>query len=120
MVVGEVPLDVQDVAERPAGDHPLELAHGGEGAACCCRAAEHHAAALRQGRDRALGLGARERERFFAPDVLAGGGRSDHLVDVQRMRGGEEHRLHLRVGDRVGELGATAGRRAGARRIRAT
>ena len=103
MVVGEMPLDMQDLAERAAVHQRLQFAHRRE-AALVVAGAERYAR-LVAGLDRARGLRARQRQRLLAPHRLAGAGDRGHLLHVQRMRRRQKDRLHLRILDRVRELG---------------
>src|SRR5581483_3092913 len=51
--------------------------------------------------DRGLGVGARERERLLAEDVLAGVRGGDHLRRVLRVRRREDDGVDLRVGEQL-------------------
>ena len=75
--------------------------------------------ALCAGGDGALGLAARQRQRLLAPDRLAGRRHRGNLLDMQRMRRRQEHRLHARIGDRLARIRWTA-RSLWPRRNRAT
>jgi hypothetical protein len=87
----------------PLADDALEFAHRGE-AALVVAAAEHDAGRA-AGFDRARSLRARQCQRLLAPHRLARLGHGPHLLDMKRMRRGQEHGLHLRVGQRIREIG---------------
>ena len=103
MLVGEIAFDMHHLADNAVGHHALELAHRGK-AALVVAEREGHAGLLRGG-DGARGFRARERQRLLAPDRLAGRRHRGNLLDVQRMRRCQEHRLHARIGDRFLETG---------------
>ena len=114
-----MPLDMQDLADRAQLDDALELAHGGK-AALVVAGAERHAGRLHR-LNRALRLGAGQRQRLLAPDRLAGRGHFPDLLDVQGMRRRQQDRLHLWIGDRIVKLARqpeTVARRQFARRLR--
>ena len=103
VLVAEVRLDVQHLADLSFGDDAAQRGHRRKAALVV--AEREHDAGLAAGRDRALGLGERQRERLLAPHRLAGRRDRDDLLDMQRVRGRQHHRLDARIGDRVGELG---------------
>ena len=70
VLVGEMAFDVQHLADRAAGHHPLELAHRREAALIVAEAERH--AGLGAGGNGACRFRARERQRLFAPHRLAG------------------------------------------------
>jgi hypothetical protein len=99
VLVGEMTFNMHHLADDAIFDHALELAHRGK-AALVIAAAERHAGRARRG-DGALSLGPSERQRLLAPNRFAGSGRHLYLLDVQRMRRGEQNRLHFGISDRV-------------------
>ena len=102
VLVGEIAFDMHHLADGAVGHHALELAHRGK-AALVVAEREGHAGLLRGG-DGARGLGAREGQRLLGPDRLAGRRHRGNLLNVQRMRRGQKHRLHARIGDRFFEV----------------
>ena len=104
MLVAEMTFDVQHLADRAAGDDALELAHGGK-AALVVAEPEHDFGLGHRG-DGPLGFRARQRQRLLAPHRLARRRHRADLRDVQRMRRRQEHRLHARIGDRIGKFRA--------------
>ena len=115
VLVAEMPLDMQDVAEDAVSNGPLELAHRRKAPLVVAEAKDD--AGVATGGNRALGLAASESERLLAPDRLAGPRHRNDLIDVQRMRGRKHDRLHARIGNRVrktrADLEAVRGRETG-------
>src|SRR4051812_47669480 len=70
MLVGEMRLNMEHVADFTALDHALQLAHRGI-AALVVAAAEHNAGLAARG-DRAGGILPGQRQRLLAPDRLFG------------------------------------------------
>ena len=103
MFVGEMRLDMQDLADRPVGDHPAQGRHRRE-AALVVAEREHDTRFLDR-RDRAPGLGKSQCKRLFAPHMFSRRRDRRDLVDVQRVRRGQHDGFHPRVGERVVELG---------------
>jgi hypothetical protein len=97
VLVGEIAFDMHDVADDAVGHHALEFAHRREAALVIAQRERH--AGLGGGGNRDRRLGARQGQRLFRPDRLAGGGDLGNLLDMQRMRRGEKNRLHAGVGD---------------------
>ena len=88
----------------PLGDDALELAHGSKAALVVAEA--KHDLGLGHRGDGAFGFGARQRQRLLAPHRLACCRNRADLLDMQRMRRRQEHRLHARIGDGIGKFGA--------------
>ncbi len=104
VLVAEVTFDVQHLADRATGDDALELAHRGKAALVV--AEPEHDFGVGDCGDGPLGFRARQRQRLLAPHRLARRRHRADLRDVQRMRRRQKHRLHARIGDRIGKFRA--------------
>ena len=99
LVVAEVALDVEDGAELAGVDHPLDLLPALLEAALVAYSEDD--AGLAAGGEHPAHAGGFQGERLLAEDLLACGGGGDHLLLVQPVRRGEDHRVDLRVGQRL-------------------
>ena len=104
MLVAEMRLDMQHLAERPVRHEALQFEHRRQSSACCCRA-PNTTPALRHAATARSASRARQRQRLLAPHMLAGRRDRDDLLDMERMRRCQKHGLHARIGDRFGEVG---------------
>ena len=93
---GHCRLDMQDGAEVARPHALAQLGHLRMEAAVI--AEPQGDTGLADGCDRVFRVFPRQCERLFAEHVLVGFRRGDHLRGVQRMRGGEHHRVDLAVG----------------------
>src|SRR5205823_2682837 len=97
VLVAEMSLDMQDVAEDAVSNAMPQLAHRRKAPLVVAEAEDD--AGVAAGGNSTLGLAATESERLLAPDRFAGPRHCNDLVDVQRMRGREHDRLYTRIGD---------------------
>jgi hypothetical protein len=88
-----------DRAQRAGIDQTLDFAQRRLEAAFV--ADPEHEAALMAGAHHLAGVRAGERERLLAEHVLAGGGAGQDLGMVQRVWRREDHRLEIRVAERL-------------------
>src|SRR5262249_31866309 len=72
MFIGEVALNMQNVADDAFDNHAFELAHGGEASLVVAQSERNAGLFARSNGD--FGFRAGERERLLAPDPLAGPG----------------------------------------------
>ncbi len=103
MLVGEISLDMQDLADDAVSHHTFELAHGGKTSLVVSESEGY--AGLFRGDDRALRCCARESEWLFTPHRLARRRYGGNLRDMQGMWRCKKYSLNARVGDRVLEFG---------------
>src|SRR5262245_48983188 len=103
MLITEIALDMENLAQCPVGNDPLHFQHAWKTALVVAECKGHSSRFRRL--DGALGLSACESKRFFAPDRLARRSDRGNLSHMQGMRSCEKDSLHARVGDRTFEIG---------------
>src|SRR5262245_6291552 len=103
MLIAEISLNVEDIAQCPVGNNPFHLQHAWEAALVVAERKWH--SSLFRGLDGALGFSARESKRFLTPDWLARRSDCGNLSHMQGMRSCEKNDLYPRVGDRVFQVG---------------
>ena len=81
MFIGEVALDMHDIADNSFGNDAFELVHRGEASFVVAQSERH--ASLFASCNSALGFRAGQRQRFFAPDRFAGCRHGGNLSDMQ-------------------------------------
>src|SRR6185503_2841236 len=103
MLIAEITLDMQDLAQGPVGGNPLHLAHARKATLVVAKRKWH--SGLFRGLDGAFSFTACERKRLLAPDRLARRGDRGDLLHMKRMGSCEKDCLYARVGDRFFEIG---------------
>ncbi len=103
-LVGEIALDMQQLAQFAAVDQPDRLGDRREIALVGADAERHPGVAARPDRPRGAVLG--QRQWLFAEHRLAGARGRDDLVDMPCVRGRQHHRLDRAVGQHLGKVAA--------------